>query len=482
VLTIYAQDGDPARAAAIANAIAGQLVSTSSLLQGRQTSLQESIDAELKATQDEINTTEADVQRLVNLHSPGTADAATLLDLQDRLATLRSTYAALLSSSTADVPNLLSVVEPAAAPIAPVSPQPLLDTLIAAVVGLLVAVGAISVIEYLDDTVTDSDVLQEITNLAALGSVEQMRGGGPTSERYRVVSLFSSRSQVAEAYRTLRTNIEFASVDAPLRTLLVTSTGPSEGKTVTAANLAVVFAQAGRRVLLVDADLRKPGIHLIFDLPNSRGFTTLIRSDEVSMDTVLIGTEQQNLSIITTGPLPPNPGELLSSQRVREVVDRLKLKADLVIFDSPPLQAVTDAAILSSYLDATLLVIQAHHTRRDAVRRSWKELDNAGATVLGAVLNRTPKTAPSNSTGYYADDYAFASAVAGLARNAKEGAGTQTEGKRGRWPVHLSLRQRRDVGRTHPALDAGLRGIPDEGRSLDESGGAATHPLEPPQR
>nr|MBA2558591.1 CpsD/CapB family tyrosine-protein kinase [Propionibacteriales bacterium] len=203
----------------------------------------------------------------------------------------------------------------------------------------------------------------------------------------------------------LRNNVEFASVDAPIQTLLVTSSIPGEGKTVTAANLAVVFAQAGRQVLLVDADLRKPGIHVIFDLPNAHGLTTLVRSDEVSLDPITHATEQENLRILTTGPLPPNPAELLGSQRMRVIVDRLKAEAEVVIFDSPPLQAVTDASVLSSFLDATILVIDAGHSRRGTVRRAREALARAGGSVLGAVLNRIPARANSEYAQYYRGYY-----------------------------------------------------------------------------
>jgi capsular exopolysaccharide synthesis family protein len=206
---------------------------------------------------------------------------------------------------------------------------------------------------------------------------------------------------VAEAYRTLRTNVEFSAVDRPIKTLLVTSAVPGEGKTVTAANLAVVFAQAGRRVLLVDADLRKPGVHIIFDLPNAHGLTTLLRDPSVSLDSIVQSTEQENLRILTTGPLPPNPAELAGSKRMRTVVDVLTGAEDLVIFDSPPLQAVTDAAILGSFLDATVFVIDAQRSRRRVIRSAREALAKAGANVLGAVLNRVPAGADSERSPYY---------------------------------------------------------------------------------
>jgi capsular exopolysaccharide synthesis family protein len=402
LLAITARDTDPTRAAAIANALADQLIAASSAIQGRQAEFQASIDADLKATQDQINSTQAQVETLTGLTNPTAAQEAELATLDDRLASLRSTYATLLSYSPGSGSSLLSVIEPAVAPTSPVSPRPLLYTLMAATVGLLLGAAIAFVMEYLDDSVKDSDTVQEITGLSTLGTISRMKGDGGRNEIYRIVTLLYPRSSVAEAYRTLRTNIEFASVDAPIRTLLVTSSISGEGKTVTAANLALVFAQAGRRVLLVDADLRKPGVHLVFDLPNLNGLTTLLRSLDASLDAVVHGTEQENLRILTTGPLPPNPAELLGSRRMLAILDRLKATGDLVILDSPPLQEVTDSAILSSYSDATLFVIDAGRSHRGTVRQGREALAKAGAVVLGVVLNRTHGVR-LNYGGYYVE-------------------------------------------------------------------------------
>jgi len=403
LLTITARDADPARAAAIANALADKLIAASPAIQGREIEFQTSIDADLKGTQDQITATQARAEALMGLAKRTAAQDAELATLEGRLVSLRSTYATLLSYSSGTGSNLLTVVEPAVAPTSPVSPRPLLYTLLAAVVGLLVCAAIVFVIEYLDDTIKSSSDVQEVLQLPTLGVVARMKGERGRSEIYRLVTLLKPRSAAAEAYRTLRTNIEFASVDAPIRTLLVTSSIQGEGKTVTAANLAVAFAQAGHRVLFVDADLRKPGIHVIFNLPNAHGLTTLLRSDEVSLDAIAQVTEQANLRVLTTGPLPPNPAELLGSQRMRVVLDRLKAGGDLVIFDSPPLQVVTDSAILSSVVDGTLLVVDAGHSRRGVVRESREALDRAGASVLGAVVNRVRVRADADVPYYYGD-------------------------------------------------------------------------------
>jgi succinoglycan biosynthesis transport protein ExoP len=271
LLTIVAQDADPARAAAIANAIAEQLIAVSPAIQGRQAEFQASLDADVKATQAQIDTTQARMEELSSMTYRTAAQDAELATLEGRLVSLRSTHAALLSFSSANASNLLTVIEPAVADPRPVSPRPLLNTLLAAVLGLMVALVVAFSAEYLDDSIKDSGAVQEVAGLSTLGTIARMKSGRGRSEFYQLATLLYPRSSAAESYRTLRTNVEFASVDAPIRTLLVTSSVPGEGKTVTAANLAVVFAQTGRRVILVDADLRKPGVHLLFDLPNARG-------------------------------------------------------------------------------------------------------------------------------------------------------------------------------------------------------------------
>jgi capsular exopolysaccharide synthesis family protein len=323
---------------------------------------------------------------------------------QNRLVTLRSTYATLLSSSSNSSSNLLSVVEPAVAPQQAASPRPLLNTLLAAILGLLVALAFAFLIEYLDDTVKSEEDVEAAVALPALGGIGRMKSDKKQrSEIYHLVTLLYPRSSIAEAYRTLRTNTEFAMVDAPVRTLLVTSTLPGEGKTTTAGNLAVAFAQAGRRTLLVDADLRKPGIHRLFDLPNAYGLSTLFRSEDASIEQLVNTTEQDRLSVLTSGPLPPNPAELLASKRFTAILHRLREAYDLVVIDSPPLQAVTDAAILASVTDGTIFVIDAGRTRRGAAAQGREALAKAGAHVLGAVMNRLSSRVRGD---YYYNAYA----------------------------------------------------------------------------
>ncbi len=402
LVKLTVSDGDPVRAAALANSLAAEMIAASPAIAGRNTDIQQFIDADLAATQVQIQDTQAEIQRLTDLGSRTPSEEQQLQTLQGRIVTLRQTYATMLGFSSNSGANLLTVVDPASPPEEPASPRVLLNTVLAAFVGLLLAVGVVFLLEYLDDTVKTAEQVEALVGLPTLGTVVKMRAAKGQSEIYRLVTILYPRAAAAEAYRTMRSNVEFAAVDAPVRMLLVTSSIPAEGKTTTAANLAVVFAQAGRRTTLVDADFRKPGVHRIFNLPNVEGLSSLIRSDERGLFDVAQTTEQKNLRVITTGPLPPNPAELLGSQRMRVVLERLAGAGDLVILDSPPLQAVTDAAILASVTDATLFVIDAGRTRRGAIVSGREALAKSGARTLGVALNRVPRR---NGEGYYYYDY-----------------------------------------------------------------------------
>jgi succinoglycan biosynthesis transport protein ExoP len=404
LLTVTATDGDPARAAAIANAIGDELIAASPGLQGPQEDIQQSVRNDLDATQALITSTQAEVERLAALPSRTDAEDANLTLLQGRVISLRQTYATLLSFLSGKRANFLSVVEPAVAPIDQVSPRPILSLVLGAVLGLFVATALSFIAEYLDDTVKTSADVQALLRLPTLGAISRIRKKRGGHEMYRLAALLFPRSATAEAYRTLRTNIEFASIEAPVRTLLVTSAQPGEGKTVSAANLAIAFALGGQRVLLLDADLRDPGIHQMFDIPNSQGLTDLLRNEATDPDQVTVATEVENLRILTAGAPPPNPAELLGSRRMRALLERLQAKCDLIVIDSPPLHVVADAAVLGSFLDATVFVIQAGRTRRGVIRESAEALARADARVLGVVLNQIRENASSDYRPYYDEE------------------------------------------------------------------------------
>ncbi len=215
-----------------------------------------------------------------------------------------------------------------------------------------------------------------------------------------LITVAQPRSAISEAYRTLLTSIDFAGLDKPIRTLMLTSASPEEGKSSTLANLAVVAAQEGRKVIVVDCDLRRPSLHTIFSLPNGEGLTTALMSAEALKSPPLRSVGVDGLSVLTSGPIPPNPLELLGSRRMQELLAGLAERADLVLVDAPPVVAVADAAILASKVDAVLLVVQAGRAKRDYVERAKALLEKANARIIGAAL--TNVQADSLLTRYYA--------------------------------------------------------------------------------
>ncbi len=205
-----------------------------------------------------------------------------------------------------------------------------------------------------------------------------------------IITLTNPRSAAAEAYRTLRTNIEFSSVDDPVHTLLVTSAAPSDGKSIAVANLAVVMADGDRPVILVDADLRKPAQHTLFGLSNERGFTNLFRDDDAFKQPPLQAVPNTSLRVLTSGPLPPIPSQLLASNKMAAVMAHLAGMADIIIFDAPPIITVNDASLLASKVDGVLLVVKAGGTKRDHVKAAKDRLEKVNARLIGAVLTNAP--------------------------------------------------------------------------------------------
>lgn len=208
-----------------------------------------------------------------------------------------------------------------------------------------------------------------------------------------------SSADSAESYRQLRTNIHFARLASELKTILVTSSNPREGKSTTTANLAIVLAQAGQRVIVVDTDLRRPSQHTIFQIPNSFGLTGLLLNEVEDPERGLVRSGIQNLWVLPSGPLPPNPSELLTSPVMERMIETLRGKADYILFDSPPILAVTDASILAVHTDGAILVAERGRTRTEALRRAHQALQHANARILGVVINKAKRG--GSGYGYY---------------------------------------------------------------------------------
>jgi capsular exopolysaccharide synthesis family protein len=204
-----------------------------------------------------------------------------------------------------------------------------------------------------------------------------------------LITLSDPRAPASEAYRTLRTNIQFSSLEKPLQTLLVTGVDAGAGKSTTLANLAVVIAQGGKHVLMVDCDLRRPTLHKLFGLPSEPGLTTAILDSNSQV--ARQSTSVDGLELVASGPLPPNPSELLGSHQLENILKQLASSVDIVLLDAPPIVAVSDAAVLATKVDGVILVVSAGKTKRDMARRAKSLLERVNAHILGVVLNNAPR-------------------------------------------------------------------------------------------
>jgi len=293
-------------------------------------------------------------------------------------------------------PVKVSTVQPAALPRVPVSPNKKLDLALGLLAGLALGVGLAVLRDNLDTTVGDRD---EVAALVGAPVLAGFREDEKVKDRPLIVS-DESFSPRAEAFRQLRSNIRYLSVDSSVKSFVVTSSIESEGKTTVAANLAIALAQSGEHVILVDADLRRPMVGELLGLNPAVGLTNVLVGT-THIDQAL-QTWRQNLTlrVLTSGPTPPNPSELLGSQRMHELLETLLQRATVVVFDTPPLLPVTDAAVLGSLTDGALLVARVGHTKREALASSVESLKRVNAHVMGVVLNRIPVRKKSASYGY----------------------------------------------------------------------------------
>ncbi len=272
-------------------------------------------------------------------------------------------------------------LEPALAPESPDGPRPARSILLGLIVGLVGAVGMAFFVEYLDNTVRSAEDLELKIGVPVIGVIPPVRNHGTSIE---TAMLREPQQSAAESYRALRTSIVLSSEEGPPKSLLVTSTAPAEGKTATAVNLAVGLAQSGYSVLLVDADMRKPRINSIFELPNDQGLSTALQG-AATPDPAGVGVP--NLAVLTSGPVPPNPSELLGSKRLDALLKQLRGAYDMIVVDSPPFLTVADGLVLARKVDAMLLVTRAERSTYDGVRRGIKALRDINVRPLGLVLN-----------------------------------------------------------------------------------------------
>lgn len=400
-LRISARSSDPALTQALVNTVAQVFIEQETRQQ------QARFQAGLDELETQIEVLEASIaQTQIELSALGDPEDAPSefarlerTRLEGQLGRDQTRLVVLLTSAEdfrlamARYTDVITVYEPAGLPSAPLSSRTKQNTLLGAVTGLMIGVGVAFLLEYLDDTIKTLDDVKQQLQINVLGALPRLRGSNGQSD---LIVAEQPRQPISEAFRNLRTSLQFSSVDRPVHTLLITSPQPTDGKTFVAANLAVAIAQGGQSVILVDADLRHPRQHRLFQLLKEPGLTSVLVSPHEN-SAVLQATRVEGLRFVASGPNAPNPAELLASQRMREFVAWLTQQADVVVFDSPPVLAVTDAALLSSVADGTLLVIDCGETRIPAATQAVERLANVGGNLLGVVLNRLSPSAD----GYY---------------------------------------------------------------------------------
>lgn len=343
---------------------------------------------DLVATDDMIPYSADGLRGMVEVSSLGGGELIQVL-VTDRDPVLASYTANMVSRVFMDQIGVIirgayvTILDEAPVPRGPSNPQPgRRNVTVAFMFGLVAAVGFAFAIDYVDRSIKDPEEAENLLGLPVMGLVPKVGG----KEEITV----SGRSPQAEALRTLRTNIQFSSVDKPIKSILVTGANASCGKSTIAANLAISFAQSGGEVLLVDTDLRRPSQQRFFKTDNELGLSSLIFKNDLDVANVLQESGKNGLKILLSGPIPPYPAEMLASQRMNELVDRLEKQFDYIIFDSPPLLAMTDAVVLSRLVDGTLIVLDYGRVRRDEAINALKTLNRVQANVIGAVLNNVP--------------------------------------------------------------------------------------------
>jgi polysaccharide biosynthesis transport protein len=439
VISIRAESTDPQRAAVVANAYANAYI---------EFRLKQAVD-EFAAASEEIQTKITDLNRQLDslgsqlaaapvcVNPTATPDACSQrTNIEQTVGARRTTLLSQLGLFQQRLDQLqvdseltsgnVQIVTPASTPRTPFAPTPLRNGILGGVLGLMVGVGLAFLRDYLDDSVKGKEDLERaVPGLGVLGLIPVVPDW-KAKEQSRVVSLSEPTSPAAEAYRILRTSVQFLGIDRDVRLIQVTSASAQEGKTTTLSNLAVAFASSGLRTVAVCCDLRRPRLHEFFGLDNAVGFTSVLLGNVALSKALQPVPNQERLLVLASGPLPPNPAELLSSGRTADLLRNLASQADIVLIDSPPVLPVTDSLVLSQRVDATVLVSSAHSTTRKAVHRAAEMLHQVNAPLVGAVLNGVSEE--SGYGGYSARYYTTES----VSQNGSGGNGQRSDRKRGR--------------------------------------------------
>ncbi len=404
VIEISVVDTDPARAQQFARAIAAQIIAQSAAAANRTLQDSQFTREQITDLRDKITVAQQQA-RVLDDELSKASSARDLAERRSRIDALnvqisswQQTYATLERNLLEGSPNVITVYESATYPSMPIGPKLVQNVILASLVGLVLSLVIAFALEAIDDSIKSVEDARRASGLSVLGSVAHIRGHGYPN---KLVTLRNDNDRAAEAFRVLRTNLQFSVMGKPFQTLMVTSARSREGKSVTAANLAVALAQSGRKTALVDCDLRRPTQHEIFQMSVEDGLTRLFLDETLDVMSGAV-EKHRNLTVIPAGPEPPNPAELLDSARMAQVMEQLKAHFDVAILDAPPVLSVADAAIIGARCDAVLLVADCGYTRRAQLKRAKEALLAVGARVLGVLVNRVSE---DSEDGY---DYAHA--------------------------------------------------------------------------
>jgi capsular exopolysaccharide synthesis family protein len=321
----------------------------------------------------------------------------------------------------------VSLLDRALVPTREIRRKKIVNLMLGFIMGLVISIGVAFVIEYFDTSIKSIEDVEKSLKIPLLASIPSMRSNGTKGDiselQSKLITHHMPRSHISESYRSMRTNLQFASVDGEIKTVVVTSAAPREGKTLTASNLAIAQAQAGRKTLLIDTDLRRPMIHKLFNMKRENGLSKVL-TGEIKLDDAVKKTDIQNLFVITSGPIPPNPSELLASEKMKSVMKELKKGFDKIVMDSPPLIAVTDPVVIGKEVDGMVFVVRSGRTTREIAEKSKENAEYAKINLLGCVLNDVDVRHIYGSYNYYYYYYYYS--------EDREGKGTRRKKRRHR--------------------------------------------------
>jgi capsular exopolysaccharide synthesis family protein len=408
LMRISVSDPDPETAAFLANNVAEEFaVFAEERTKALRGPYRAALEQQIAETDSNIRTTRQLIENIQASEDVTSPDVVAQIEtLRQNLEDLQSTYReSVLSINRMDLEEAAAqtgvvVVQRAEPPSAPYAPDVQLYTLLAAFAGLCLAVGAVAVYEYLDNTAKIESPYPDLVGAPLLATIPIIPGLGDETH-HQLFLIDQPHSSPAEAVRLLRTNVEFAAAGQEIRTLAVTSSGPGEGKSTVTANLGAALAQAGYAVAVVDADLRRPTLHKIFGIQNDRGLTNLLARPNLDWHDVARAEPSISLFVLTTGPIPPNPADLLRSERMHDLLARMSEQLDIVLIDTPPALAASDALLVAAATDAVLMIARENHTRIERLQQAVDALPSS-ARVIGVLLNQHRQRAADDYGYYYA--------------------------------------------------------------------------------